>query len=496
MAKVYLGRVHGEGGFEREMAVKVMHDHLRDDPDFVKMFLDEARLAARLRHPNVVPTLDVQKTPQALYLVMEFIEGLTLSALLRQVCEKVYRSLVDQSELEWDDARGEIRQQPVQPYPLPLGIALRIGLDLLHGLHGAHELRDRHEQPLHIVHRDVSPSNVLVGTDGVSRITDFGVARAEARLASTQGRALKGKVPYLAPEQIDEDTVDRRTDVYAAGTVIWEMLTGRRLFAGEHEGAVLKQVVDGATTPPSALNHKVPPYVDNVIMRAVAREPDRRFATAAAFADALEEAARYAEVSIADQRKVARFVSDFETNAAKIRMTESMLNMRQDAGVNAAIEHAAMLAEQAEPNSQPSVGSTKTAAILDPSEIELLTPRRGRRLAGWLIGIGAVAVGFTAAYLLLGSSSSSDAASTGAGAPSDGATTSLVAAGGAPGAQAATAKPTAAAPSISVADADAAAPEASAPEPSPGGRKWVGSGKKGPRETSTALPSEFLPPEL
>ena len=112
MAKVYLARVYGEGGFEREMAVKVMHDHLRDDPDFVMMFLDEARLAARLRHPNVVPTLDVQKTNEALFLVMEFIEGLSLSALLRQVREKVYRSLVDAGELEWDEAKGEIRQQP------------------------------------------------------------------------------------------------------------------------------------------------------------------------------------------------------------------------------------------------------------------------------------------------------------------------------------------------------------------------------------------------
>lgn len=242
MAKVYLARVVGEGGFEREVAVKLMHDHLLHDADFVAMFLDEARLAARIRHPNVVPTLDVQKSDGALFLVMEFIEGLSLSNMLRQQRHRA----APPGTASGDDEAG---RQSLPPAPLPLDVALRITVDLLSGLHAAHELTDRRGRALSIVHRDVSPANVLIGADGISRITDFGVARAEARLASTHGKVLKGKVPYLSPEQISADEVDRRSDVYSVATVLWEMLTGRRLFQAENEGAVLNMVTLGTSSP-------------------------------------------------------------------------------------------------------------------------------------------------------------------------------------------------------------------------------------------------------
>ncbi|XXX74308.1 protein kinase [Sorangium sp. So ce134] len=263
MATVYLGRAVGAGGFERLVALKMMHPHIAAEPEFVAMFLDEARLAARVRHPNVVATFDLVEDP--LFLVMEYIEGPSLHLLLR-TCARAKRRV-------------------------PIGIVLRIFLDVLAGLHAAHELTGSEGEPLNLVHRDVSPQNVLVGIDGVSRITDFGVARAETRLMSTQGNALKGKLSYMAPEQIRAEQVDRRSDVYSAGVVLWEMLTEERLFKADNDGALIAQILKGPPAGPRAVVPSVPAALDTICMRALRADPDDRFPTAAAFAEALEEAA-------------------------------------------------------------------------------------------------------------------------------------------------------------------------------------------------------------
>ncbi|WP_434042536.1 MULTISPECIES: protein kinase domain-containing protein [Sorangium] len=263
MATVYLGRSVGAGGFERLVALKMMHPHIAAEPEFVAMFLDEARLAARVRHPNVVATFDLVEDP--LFLVMEYIEGPSLHLLLR-TCARAKR-------------------------PLPLGIALRIFLDVLAGLHAAHELTGSEGEPLHLVHRDVSPQNVLVGIDGVSRITDFGVARAETRLMSTRGNALKGKLAYMAPEQIRAQQIDRRSDVYSAGVVLWEMLTEERLFKADNDGALIAQILQGPPTGPRGVMPSVPSAIDQICLRALNTDPNARFPTAAAFAEELEEAA-------------------------------------------------------------------------------------------------------------------------------------------------------------------------------------------------------------
>ncbi|WP_437606590.1 protein kinase [Sorangium sp. So ce834] len=263
MATVYLGRALGAGGFERLVALKMMHPHIAAEPEFVAMFLDEARLAARVRHPNVVATFDLVEDP--LFLVMEYIEGPSLHLLLR-TCARAKRRV-------------------------PIGIVLRIFLDVLAGLHAAHELTGSEGEPLNLVHRDVSPQNVLVGIDGVSRITDFGVARAETRLMSTQGNALKGKLSYMAPEQIHAEQVDRRSDVYSAGVVLWEMLTEERLFKADNDGALIAQILKGPPAGPRAVVPSVPAALDTICMRALRADPDDRFPTAAAFAEALEEAA-------------------------------------------------------------------------------------------------------------------------------------------------------------------------------------------------------------
>jgi eukaryotic-like serine/threonine-protein kinase len=283
MATVYLGRARGAANFERLVAVKVCLPHLRGDEEFSGMFLDEARLAARIHHPNVVATLDVGDE-EALYLVMEYIEGDKLSTLIK---------------------RASIKQQRI-----PLGVTARIMIDALSGLHAAHELKDSLGEPLQLVHRDVSPHNVLVGVDGIARISDFGIAKAEARATVTREGSLKGKMSYMAPEQLAGKPVDRRADIYAAGVVLWECLAGRRLFRADSEVETFNLVLQNKILRPSTLWPEVPPELDEIVLRALSLDPEQRFATAAEFAEALEEL----PIRISPARTVANTVEDLLTD--------------------------------------------------------------------------------------------------------------------------------------------------------------------------------------
>ncbi len=283
MATVYLGRARGAANFERLVAVKVCLPHLRGDEEFAGMFLDEARLAARIHHPNVVATLDVGDE-EALYLVMEYIEGDKLSTLIK---------------------RASIKQQRI-----PLGVTARIMIDALSGLHAAHELKDALGDALQLVHRDVSPHNVLVGVDGIARISDFGIAKAEARATVTREGSLKGKMSYMAPEQLAGKPVDRRADIYAAGVVLWECLAGRRLFRADSEVETFNLVLQNKILRPSTLWPEVPPELDEIVLRALSLDPDLRFATAAEFAEALEEL----PIRISPARTVANTVEDLLTD--------------------------------------------------------------------------------------------------------------------------------------------------------------------------------------
>ncbi len=262
MAQVYIGRQTGAAGFERIVAIKCCHEHLRSNRAFVEMFLDEARLAAHIRHHNVVATLDVNDgTP--LYLVMEYVEGCSLSALARaarRVGERV-----------------------------PLDIALRVMCDALAGLHAAHESCGPDGEPLGLVHCDVSPQNILVGVDGSARITDFGIARATACMTPEDQSIIKGKPSYMAPEQVvGSGPVTRRADVFSAGVVLWELLTGGRLFRSKDDWATMNAVLTRAIPAPSSVEQSLPPVLDEVLERALEREPARRFASAGEFLAALE----------------------------------------------------------------------------------------------------------------------------------------------------------------------------------------------------------------
>jgi serine/threonine-protein kinase len=201
MATVHLGRLRGVGGFARTVAIKRLHPQFARDPEFVSMFLDEARLAARVQHPNVVSVLDVVASERELFLVMDYVHGEALSRLLKHA-----------------RACG---------IPVPANIVCAVLLDLLYGLHAAHEALSERGDPLNIVHRDVSPQNVLVGVDGIARVLDFGIAKPAQRVhQSTRTGQLKGKLSYMAPEQFSTGAVDRRADVYSAAVLLWEALTG------------------------------------------------------------------------------------------------------------------------------------------------------------------------------------------------------------------------------------------------------------------------------
>jgi len=284
MASVYVARAQGVAGFERLVAIKVLHPHLAHEHDFITMFLDEARLAARIRHPNVVATQDISDTEGAGYfLVMDYVEGDHLGALLRE-CTRA-------NEL------------------LPGNVVARILLDAIAGLSAAHELRDEQGRPLNLVHRDVSPHNILVGTDGVTRLTDFGVAKASVRLTTTQEGHFKGKLGYMAPEHASSGEADQRSDLFSMGIVLWESLLGRRLFNGENNAETLNLILNEPITLVSSFRPELEAF-DPVIQRALARPREERFTSAEEFHSAVEAAAK-ASVGIANIREVGEIVRTF-----------------------------------------------------------------------------------------------------------------------------------------------------------------------------------------
>jgi hypothetical protein len=264
MASVHIGRLSGSFGFARTVAIKRLHQNLALDPEFIAMFLDEARLAARIRHTNVVQTLDVVNLDNELLLVMEYVSGASLS-------------------------RIQVRQREAGRVA-PHRVAVDIMVGALNGLHAAHEAKNENGEPLGIVHRDVSPQNILIGTDGVARLLDFGIAKAIGGVHYTRPNQVKGKLRYLSPEGITAQSVTRASDIYAASVVLWELLTGRRLFDGENDGQIMNQVLNATLLPPSSERTHISRKLDEIVMCGLSRDPAARFATAREMALALEAA--------------------------------------------------------------------------------------------------------------------------------------------------------------------------------------------------------------
>ena len=254
MAEIFLAQSHGPEGFEKEVVIKRIRSALADDPSFVQMFIAEARVASKLNHANVVHIFDFDRHEDSYYLAMEYVRGKSLAELHRR-------------------ARNLNR-------PFPPVLAAQISLEVARGLAYAHRLTD-HGQSLGLVHRDVTPHNVLVSFEGAVKLTDFGIAKASNR-ASTAGM-LKGKFAYMAPEQARGDPVDARTDLFALGITLWELLTGARLFDGDSDVAVLRAVQEREIVSPSRVTPAVDPALAEVVMTSLQRDPVRRFQNATDF---------------------------------------------------------------------------------------------------------------------------------------------------------------------------------------------------------------------
>jgi len=263
MAELYLARLDGPNRFVKPAALKLMHAHLLDTPEFVGMFMREARIAASLQHPQIVQVLDVGEADGEYFLALEYVHGLDLRRVL-------------------SDRRG---------VPLPLGAALRIVIDIATGLHHAHSLCDATGRPLGIVHRDVSPSNILLAYDGAVKLTDFGIARMTEQTHVTATGSIKGKAGYMSPEQCLQETVDARSDVFALGVVLYELTTGRPAFPGDMIAA-MNRAIDGRFTPPGQIVRDYSPALAMIVRRALAPRVEDRYPSAAAFRAALENFAR------------------------------------------------------------------------------------------------------------------------------------------------------------------------------------------------------------
>ncbi len=281
MAEIYLCAAVGPEGFEKEVVIKVVRSFLARDEAFMKMFVDEARLASRLNHANIVQIFDFAKHDDSHFIAMEYVRGVSL----------------------WD-LRRRCRELGVS---MPPSIVAEIGVHVARGLQYAHSLTDR-GKPLGLVHRDVTPHNVLISFDGAIKLTDFGIAKASGNQTSTAAGMLKGKFAYMSPEQARGEKIDARTDVFALGIVLWEMLTGGRLFEGESDVQVLRAVQQSYISPPARLNPDVPAVLDWAVMKALERDESKRFQSALELERALQNFVLHHAKAVEDTN-VGLFVS-------------------------------------------------------------------------------------------------------------------------------------------------------------------------------------------
>jgi len=262
MAEVWRGKVFGAGGFERLVAIKRILPNIAEDEEFISMFQDEAKISVQLTHANICQIYELNRIGPSLYIAMEYVPGKDLRSIFERARKK-----------------GE-------PPPVPL-VCYVVG-KLCEGLDYAHRKKDQHGRELNVVHRDVSPQNVLISFEGEVKVIDFGIAKAAGKVTKTQAGILKGKFGYMSPEQIRGLPLDRRSDVFAIGVCLYELLTGERLFVGESDFQVLEKVRKAEVLPPSTYNRKIPESLERIVLKALAKDPAERFQYASELADELQ----------------------------------------------------------------------------------------------------------------------------------------------------------------------------------------------------------------
>jgi len=254
MAEIFIARREGMGGFQKTIVIKRIRPHLSEQSAFVNMFLNEAKLAAELNHSNIAQIFDLGRVDRSYFIAMEWVNG--------------------------RDMRAIVPKAEKQGIPFPLEYSLKIAREACEGLYYAHRKADEQNEPLHIVHRDVTPENIMVSFDGEVKLLDFGIAKAENLVSETRAGEIKGKLGYLSPEQITGKVIDHRSDLFSLGTVLYEWITGHKLFSGRSDVDVIKSVVDGKIYPPSYFAEDVPQTVEDILMRALQRNREQRYQSA------------------------------------------------------------------------------------------------------------------------------------------------------------------------------------------------------------------------
>ena len=367
MATVYLGQMRGAGGFERPVAIKRIHPHLSARREFVEMFLDEARIAARITHPNVCAVYDFGEHAGAYYIAMEYLSGLSLREVLARS---------DRESLATPRWRA---------------LAAYVVHEAAEGLHAAHETRDDSGAQLEVVHRDVTPHNIVLTFDGGVKIVDFGVAHARGRIRGTVTGGLKGKLAYMAPEYASEGRVTRGADVWGLGVVLWEMLTGKRLFKKSNEMNTLLAVRSMPVPAPSSVAPGVPPELDRIVLRALSRDREARYPSARELARDLAAFVRSQEAGVSrvelSEWLQERFGEDRETEEHRLR--EALVGSEADDPW-----------DRTSATSSASAEDGATTTVPDPSVGEP-RPRRRPRIGAIALGVGLLFAGGGGALLAL-----------------------------------------------------------------------------------------------
>ncbi len=309
MATVWVARARGSRGFSKTVAVKTILPSLSDDPQFEQMFLDEAAIASRIQHPNVAQIIDLGEEDEILYLAMEWVDGESLSTL-----SKFARK---------------------NGTDIPLRVGLRVLTQACAGIHAAHELRDDDDRLLELVHRDVSPQNILIGSSGVVKIVDFGVAKALGRSGETSAGQLKGKVPFMSPEQAKGGKVDRRTDIFALGIILYRIATQTHPFLDETDIKTMRNIISRPVMPPRVKTPSLPVELERIILKALQKDPDKRFSSAAEMETELDAviAASYGSVPVDEVGTFVRATLGERDRKRRAAVRDAALKMDQSANI-------------------------------------------------------------------------------------------------------------------------------------------------------------------